>query len=61
MSRGFTSDSERLVDRAQRVLLNCVVRASSGSIFAKILSSAIVWLQVPQLEKKWQEQCHLPS
>jgi len=41
----------RLVSKAQRAVC-CVVRASLGSILLSILSSAIVWLQTPQLEKK---------
>ncbi len=49
------------VSNNQWVVFCSVVRASLGSILLRILSSAIVWLQSPQLEKKWQEQCHLPS
>ena len=45
----------------QGAVLNRVVIASSGSILSRIFSRAMVWLQVPQFEKKWQVQLHFPS
>ncbi len=45
------ADGVMLVSKTQRVVC-CVVRASLGSILLSILSSAIVWLQTTQLEKK---------